>query len=64
MKEAEKLTSLTVGYSGGWKVLNRDVGSFIVIISVMISVIITPLFAEETQSGMQELSRSAMKGKK
>lgn len=64
MKEAEKLTSLTVGYSEGWKVLNRDIGSFIVIISVMISVIITPLFAEETQTGMQELSRSAMKGKK
>ena len=64
MKEAEKLTSLTVGYSEGWKVLNRDIGSFIVIISVMISVIITPLFAEETQTGMQELIRSAMKGKR
>lgn len=60
MKEAEKLTSLTVGYSEGWKVLNRDIGRLI----VMISIIITPLFAEETQTGMQELSRSAMKGKK
>ncbi len=64
MKEAEKLTSLTVGFSEGWKVLNRDIGSSIAIILVMISIIIPPLFANETQTGMQELSRSAMKGKK
>ena len=64
MKEAEKLTSLTVGYSEGWKVLNRDIGRLIVMISVMISIIIMPLFAEETQTGMQELIRSAMKGKR
>lgn len=63
-KEAEKLTSLTVGFSEGWKVLNRDIGRLIVIISVMISIIIMPLFAEETQTGMQELIRSAMKGKR
>ena len=30
----------------------------------MISIIIMPLFADETQTRMQELSRSAMKGKK
>lgn len=63
-KEAEKLTSLTVGFSEGWKVLNRDIGRLIVIISVMISIIIMPLYAEETQTGMQELIRSAMKGKR
>lgn len=63
-KEAEKLTSLTVGFSEGWKVLNRDIGRLIVIISVMISIIIMSLFAEETQTGMQELIRSAMKGKR
>lgn len=63
-KEAEKLTSLTVGFSEGWKVLNRDIGRLIVIISVMISIIIMPLFTEETQTGMQELIRSAMKGKR
>lgn len=63
-KEAEKLTSLTVGFSEGWKVLNRDIGRLIVMISVMISIIIIPLFAEETQTGMQELIRSAVKGKR
>lgn len=63
-EEAEKLTSLTVGFSEGWKVLNRDIGRLIVIISVMISIIIMPLFTEETQTGMQELIRSAMKGKR
>ena len=63
-KEAEKLTSLTVGFSEGWKVLNWDIGRLIVMISVMISIIIMPLFAEETQTGMQELIRSAMKGKR
>ena len=63
-QEAEKLTSLTVGFSEGWKVLNRDIGRLIVMISVMISIIIMPLFAEETQTGMQELIRSAMKGKR
>ncbi len=63
-KEADKLTSLTVGFSEGWKVLNWDIGRLIVMISVMISIIIMPLFAEETQTGMQELIRSAMKGKR
>lgn len=64
MKEAQKLTSLTVGFSEGWKVLNRDIGSFIVTILVMISMMLMPLFADETQTKMQELSQSAMKGKK
>ncbi len=64
MKEAEKLISLTVGFSEGWKVLNQDIGSFIVMILVMISIIIMPLFADEAQTRMQELSRSAMKGKR
>lgn len=64
MEEARKLTGLTVGFSEGWKVLNRDMGSFIPIVLIMLSIIIMPLFADDAQTKMKELSQSTKKGKK
>lgn len=43
MNEAGKLTGLTVGFSEGWKVLNRDLGDFMWLVLLMVSIIIMPL---------------------
>ncbi len=64
LKRAGKLTSLTIGYAEGWKVLNRDMGSFLPLVLLMVSLLIMPLFADDTQNKMKELSRSSRNGKK
>lgn len=64
MEKARKLTSLTVGFSEGWKMLNRDIGDFTPLVLILISIIVTPLFADDAQTKMKELSRSTEKGKK
>lgn len=64
LEKAGELTELRVGFAEGWKVLNRDMGSFIPISLIMISIIIMPLFADEAQTKMKELCRSTKNGKK
>lgn len=64
LERAGRLTSLTIGYAEGWKVLNRDMGSFIPLVLLMISLLIMPLFADDTQNKMKELSRSTRNGKR
>lgn len=46
MENAGELTELRVGFAEGWKLLNRDMGSFMPLILITISVIIMPLFAD------------------
>ena len=64
MENAGELTELRVGFAEGWKLLNRDMGSLMPFILITISVIIMPLFADDAQTKMKELSRSAKNGKK
>lgn len=64
MDEAGKLTGLTVGFAEGWKTLNRDLGDFIWLVLIMVSIIIMPLFAYDAQTRMKELTRSTKKGKR
>lgn len=64
LKEAGKLTNLTVGFAEGWKVLNRDMGSFLPFVLIMLSIMIMPLFADGDQTRMKELIQSTRKGKK
>lgn len=64
MGKAEELTGLRVGFAEGWKTLNRDMGSFMPFILITISIIIMPLFAEDAQTKMKELSQSTKNGKK
>ena len=64
MGKAGELTGLRVGFAEGWKALDRDMGSFILLVLVMISIIIMPLFAEDPQVKMKELCRSTKNGKK
>lgn len=64
MGKAEELTGLRVGFAEGWKTLNRDMGSSMPFILITISIIIMPLFAEDAQTKMKELSQSTKNGKK
>lgn len=64
MENAGELTELRVGFAEGWKLLNRDMGSFMPLILITISIIIMPLFADDAQTKMKELSRSTKNGKK
>ena len=64
MERAGELTGLRVGFAEGWKSLNRDMGSFIPLSLIMISIIIMPLFADDAQTKMKELCQSAKNGKK
>lgn len=64
MDNAGELTELRIGFAEGWKLLNRDMGSLMPFILITISVIIMPLFADDAQTKMKELSRSAKNGKK
>ena len=64
LERAGKLTSLTIGYAEGWKVLNRDMGSFLPLVMLMVSFLLMPLFADDTQNKMKELSRSTRNGKR
>lgn len=64
LKSAGQLTHLPVGYSEGWKILNRDIGKFIPLILVMISILIIPLFSDDAQTKMKELCRSTRNGTK
>lgn len=64
LKEAGELTSLRVGWAEGWKVLNGDMGSVLPIVLVIISILLMPLFADDAQTKMKELSRSSQKGKR
>ena len=63
-KKAEELTGLRVGFSEGWKNLNRDMGSFLPLSLIMISIIIMPLFADDAQTKMKELSQCTKNGKR
>lgn len=63
IEEAEKLTSLMMSFSEGWKVLNQDMGSFVPFVLILVSIVIMPLFAEGSQIRMKELICSTRKGK-
>lgn len=64
MEKARELTGLRGGFAEGWKLLNRDMGSFMPFILIIISIIIMPLFADDAQTKMKELSQSTKNGKK
>lgn len=55
--------NLTIGYAEGWKTLNRDMGSFLPFVILLIALVIMPLFGNDPQNKMKELSCSTKNGK-
>lgn len=64
MNQAERLERLSVGFSEGWKVLNRDLGMYLPVVLVLISLVLMPLLADDSQTKMRELCRSTRYGKR
>lgn len=64
MQKAENVSELSMEYAEGWKVLNRDMGSYVPILLVLIAIILMPLVGSDTKTNMKELYRSAKYGKR
>lgn len=64
MKQAEKISVIPMDYAEGWKVLNENMGNFTVILLLVISFLLIPLFGSEPTVHMRELYRSTRYGKK
>lgn len=64
MEQAGRLSSLPMDYAEGWKHLNQDMGRFTATLLVLISLLLLPLFGHDTQTKMEEMSRSTRYGTK
>ncbi len=64
MKRAAQLSAIYMDYAEGWKVMNHEMGIFLVVLLLLISIILLPLFGRDGQSRMEELSRATRWGKK
>lgn len=64
MEQAGQLSSLPMDYAEGWKHLNKDMGIFTAMLLILISLLLLPMFGRDSQTKMEELSRSTMYGKR
>lgn len=63
LQKAKKLSEIPFGYAEGWKTLNRDMGTFVPLLFIVISVLLLPLFGTDPKVSMNELYRSSRYGK-
>jgi hypothetical protein len=64
MDKAGDLSVISMGYSEGWKVLAENMGGFGILLNIVITVLILPLFGRDSGVQMEELVRSARFGQK
>lgn len=64
MDKAGNLSVISMGYSEGWKVLAENMGGFGILLNIVITVLILPLFGRDSGVQMEELVRSARFGQK
>jgi len=64
LQKAGQLTVIPFGYAEGWKAINRDMGTFVPLLLIVISVLLLPLFGADPKISMGELCRSSRYGKK
>ena len=64
MDRANSLSSLSMEYAEGWKVLAEKMGKFVLLIVIIISVLVLPLFGRDPSIRMEELVRSSRYGKR
>lgn len=57
-------TPIETGYAEGWRNLNNDMAGFIPLILGLISILILPVFAEDSKVKMKEFYASTVNGKK
>lgn len=64
LRKAKELSEIPFGYAEGWKTLNRDMGTFVSLLLIVISVLLLPLFGNDPAVNMNELYRSSKYGKR
>lgn len=64
LQKASELSEIPYDYAEGWKVLNRDMSTFVPLLILFISVLLFPLFGNDPKVNMTELYRSTRYGKK
>lgn len=64
MDKAQSLTALSMEYAEGWKALADRMGSFVLLIVIVISALVLPLFGRDPSVQMEELVRSSRYGKR
>lgn len=63
MQSAAQVSEISFEFAEGWKVLNDDMGVFVALILVLISVVLLPLVGIDPKNNMQELCRGTKYGK-
>lgn len=63
-QKASQLAEIPFGYAEGWKVLNKDMSTFVPLLIIFISVLLLPIFGSDPKVNMKELYRSTRYGKK
>ncbi|MCH5250132.1 MAG: hypothetical protein J1E98_09370 [Lachnospiraceae bacterium] len=64
MDKAESLSVLSMEYAEGWKALAEKMGSFVLLIVIILSALVLSLFGRDPAVQMEELVRSARYGKR
>ena len=64
MDKAESLSTLSMEYAEGWKALAEKMGSFVLLIVIILSTLVLPLFGRDPAVQMEELVRSSRYGKR
>ena len=64
MGKAKSFSSLSMEYAEGWKVSAEKMGNFVLLIVIIISVLVLPLFGHDPAVRMEELVRSSRYGKR
>lgn len=64
LQKASQLSEIPFSYAEGWKILNKDMSTFVPLLIVFISVLLIPIFGSDPKVSMKELYRSTRYGKK
>ena len=54
MEEANRMSTIVIGYAEGWSSLNRGMENFVPFLILGISIILIPLFGEDARTNMNE----------
>lgn len=64
LKKEKRFQHLSMGYAEGWKNLNENMGKLMEILLMVTAVILLPVFGTDAGVKMEELCRTAKKGKR
>lgn len=63
IEKASQMDAIVIGYAEGWSSLNRGMDNYIPFLLLGISMILIPLFGEDSKTNMRELILAAKRGR-